>query len=164
MQLNSLMLTLRSLSLWKSLIAFLTRKPQDLIEYQYASPNDNKLTLAPLITYLDNLIINTSIFPKCWKIALVKLLFKKGDKTRCNNYTPISILNSTSKVSEKLLSMQMRVYSECKELLTNYQFGIRWKRSTTDTINIITEHLYDHFNDGRITQGQFVDLSKAFFK
>ena len=119
---------------------------------------DNKLTLAPLITCLANLMIKTSIFPVCLKIARVKPLFKKGDKTRSNNYRPISILNLTSKVLEKLLSMQIREYLERKNLLTNYQFGFRSKLSTTDAINIIMEQLYNNFYDRGITEGVILDF------
>mgnify|MGYP001801456696 CR=1 FL=1 len=120
------------------------------------------LVIIPVLVYLTNLIIKSSVFPNCLKIARVKPLFKKGDRYVCTNYRPISVLSSVSKIIEKLLSFQIRDYFETNSLLTDCQFGFRTKRSTTDAINYIMERLYQNFNSRKITQGVFLDVSKAF--
>ena len=123
---------------------------------------ENKLTLTPVLTHLTNLIIKNSLFPDCLKVARVKPLFKKGDKTDQNNYRPISILNSISKIVERVLSFQIRDFLESNNLLTEFQFGFRQNLSTTDAINKIMEKLYTNFDQSKITQGVFLDFSKAF--
>ena len=126
------------------------------------SIKDSKHVIIPVLVYLTNLIIKSSVFPNCLKIARVKPLFKKGDRYICTNYRPISVLSSISKIIEKLLSFQIRDYFETNSLLTDCQFGFRTKRSTTDAINYIMERLYQNFNSRKITQGVFLDFSKAF--
>ena len=54
----------------------------------------------PLINIF-NLCISSGMFPSRWKIARVIPLHKKGDKSDVNNYLPIVILSSLSKVFEK---------------------------------------------------------------
>jgi hypothetical protein len=43
------------------------------------------------------------IFPDRLKYAIVKPLFKKGDRSCISNYRPISMLSSFSKVFEKVM-------------------------------------------------------------
>ena len=74
------------------------------------SLKENKLVLVPIVAHLVNLVSVSGISPNCMKIARVKPLFKKGDKLSCNNYRPISVLNSVSKVVEKVLSNQVREF------------------------------------------------------
>lgn len=63
--------------------------------------------LEPLY-YNYNLGITNGIFPENWKSAIIKLLYKNGDKTCINNYRPISMLSNFSKISRKLLILYFR--------------------------------------------------------
>ena len=49
---------------------------------------DGASLLATPITQLYNLSISSGGFPDAWKIAKLKLLFKKGSKTDPKNYRP----------------------------------------------------------------------------
>ena len=60
------------------------------------------------VTHICNKSIPSGIFPDCLKYAVVKPLFKKGDKSKILNYRPISILSSFSKVLEKVMYNQFR--------------------------------------------------------
>ena len=68
---------------------------------------ENSSIIAPILVYLINLILTTSIFPDCMKIARVTPVYKKGDKSKCTNYRPISILSAMSKIVEKILTQQI---------------------------------------------------------
>ena len=46
-------------------------------------------------------------FAKCLKTAYVIPIFKKGDMTNLNNYSPISLLPVLSKVFEKIINEQI---------------------------------------------------------
>ena len=111
---------------------------------------------------LINLIIKTSYFPDCQKIARVRPLHKKGDKSELNNYRPISILTAVSKIIEKVLASQLRCFLESNEMFSTCQFGFREKKSTTSAISKLMEQLYVNFDESKITQGIFLDFSKAF--
>ena len=123
---------------------------------------DHSKTLVPILTHLINLTIRTSTFPDSQKIARVRPLHKKGDKAELNNYRPISILTATSKIIEKVLSFQLRYFLESNEMFCGSQFGFRERKSTTSAISKLLEQLYENFNESRITQGIFLDFSKAF--
>ena len=58
---------------------------------------DNSSTFAPILTHMLNLIVKHSIFPDSQKIARVRPLHKKRDKSELNDYRPVSILTATSK-------------------------------------------------------------------
>ncbi|ELT96652.1 hypothetical protein CAPTEDRAFT_79103, partial [Capitella teleta] len=62
--------------------------------------------IAP-ITLIANQMLTTSVFPNPLKIAKVKPLYKKGDRQLCNNYRPISLLPSISKILEKVMLLQL---------------------------------------------------------
>ena len=64
--------------------------------------------IAPLIItplhYLINLSLETGFVPKVFKIAKIVPIFKEGDCQDFNNYRPISLLSSFSKLMEKIVS------------------------------------------------------------
>ena len=76
--------------------------------------------IIPFISESLALIINqslaTGIFPHRWKIAKVQPLFKKSDNTLFDNYIPIYILPSLSKVFEKVEYKQLYEYCVSKQL------------------------------------------------
>ena len=60
------------------------------------------------LTYICNKYLSLGIFPDRMKYAVVKPLFKKGDKSKTSNYRPISILSSFSKILEKVMFNQLQ--------------------------------------------------------
>ena len=59
--------------------------------------------LAPSLTTLFNLSMSTCTLPEVWKYSNVVPIHKKGKKCKVDNYRPISLLNSVSKVMERLV-------------------------------------------------------------
>jgi hypothetical protein len=64
----------------------------------------SKLSDGNVIFRLD---VGKNVFPNVLKISKVIPLFKKGDKDNMNNYRPISIVPTFSKVFEYLLKKQI---------------------------------------------------------
>jgi len=60
-------------------------------------------------------------FPSQWKIAKVSCLFKKGAKTECDNYRPISLLSIPSKVLEGMITTQLKNHLNSNNLITPHQ-------------------------------------------
>ena len=58
--------------------------------------------LAPSLTTLFNLSMSTCTLPEVWKYSNVVPIHKKGKKCKVDNCRPISLLNSVSKVMERL--------------------------------------------------------------
>ena len=63
--------------------------------------------LAPYICNLDNLMRMESCFPDILKYAEVAVLFKRLDNLDKENYRPINVLMSLSKVFETASCLQM---------------------------------------------------------
>ena len=62
--------------------------------------------IAPSILFIVNKSITSGKFPSVWKEAKVKPLFKAGSNEDVNNYKPISILPTLSKLIEKWVESQ----------------------------------------------------------
>ena len=63
--------------------------------------------VAPPISIAVNQTIHTGIFPDRLKIAKVIPLFKNGNNSLFENYRPISLLPSISKIFEKIFFNQL---------------------------------------------------------
>ena len=74
--------------------------------------------IAHVITYICNLSIKSNTFPDAWKTAKIKPLLKKGSTLNLNNYRPISILPTLSKVLEKHVAIHLYEYLNGHELLS----------------------------------------------
>ena len=57
-------------------------------------------------------------------------LFKSGDESDCNNYRPITVLPTVSKILERAVHQQLYGYLTESNLLTTNQVGFRPKLST----------------------------------
>ena len=66
--------------------------------------------IAPSLVYIINKSICTGSFPNIWKEAKIKPLFKSGDKDDINNYRPISILPTISKLIEKWVDINFSLF------------------------------------------------------
>ena len=66
--------------------------------------------LTPSITYIINKSIESGIFPCAWKNEKVNPIFKNGEKDNVNNYRPISILPTLSKIIEKWIEKKLTFY------------------------------------------------------
>ena len=64
------------------------------------------------VTLIINQSLTTGIFPDKLKVAKVIPIFKKGDKTKFDNYCPISILPAISKILERSIFDQLYEYFE----------------------------------------------------
>jgi Notch-like protein len=56
------------------------------------------------LTVIINLSLNSGEFPELFKIAKVRPLLKKGSKYEVENYRPISMISTFSKILEKIVS------------------------------------------------------------
>ena len=114
------------------------------------------------LTYFFNLCLSTATFPKALKIAVVKPIFKNGDKHLLCNYRPISILPFMSKILEKVIYNQLSSYIINSNILTSRQFGFRNGHSTYMPIMLIQDLITNAFERNEYVVGIYLDLCKAF--
>ena len=116
---------------------------------------------APLL-HLINSSLRESVFPTSEKCAKITPVYKSGERTKMDNYRPISVLPVLSKVLEKVVHKQIYEYLETNKLLSPNQFGFRRSRSTQHAVTYFSDYVRKHMDDGEYTGAVFVDLKKAF--
>ena len=78
------------------------------------------------------------IFPCTFKTAQVVPIFKTGNKNSVNNYRPISLLPSLSKVLEKLIKIRFVKFCDKYDILYDYQYGFREGHSVLHSLLDVT--------------------------
>ena len=117
--------------------------------------------IKPLTIVINQVLIN-GIFPDKLNIAKVVPIFKSGDCTLTNNYSPISLLPVISKVIEKIIYTQLSLYFESNKLFSDSQYGFRPNRSTEQATLELTDRIISAMDNNDVPIGIFLDLSKAF--
>ena len=118
----------------------------------------------PLSIVFNNLF-SIGYFPEIWKIAHVTPIYKRsGPKTDKANFRPISLLPTLSKVCEAI--MHQRLLSHCIDfnLITEHQAAYLKGDSTVTQLLYLVHSIRSSWNEGKITQGVFLDISSAFDK
>ena len=121
-----------------------------------------KTEISPSITLIVNQCLTTGIFPNKLKIAKVVPVFKKGDKDLLNNYRPISMLPSISKIFESVIYNQLYEYLQEHRVITNSQYGFRKKHSTEYTAIELVDRIIEKLDRNKVPFNIYIDLSKAF--
>ena len=121
-----------------------------------------KHELARPLTHLFNLSVTTGVFPAKLKTSRTIPIFKAGDNTSCDNYRPISLLSSISKILEKIVACSLVSHLENNNLLYTNQFGFQKGKSTVHSILQLTNRITKDLNDKKYVLGVFLDLRKAF--
>ena len=70
---------------------------------------------------LMNRSFKEGIFPDIWKIAIVILTIKKGDKSKPSNYRPVALLSCIGKLQERIVFKNMYTFLLDNNLLYKYQ-------------------------------------------
>lgn len=109
-----------------------------------------------------NYILTSSIFPESWKHAKIIPVHKNSSTYNLNDYRPISILSSLSKVFEKLISKQISSFLNHNNLLVNFQSGFRPQHSTETALLKVVSDLRCNINSKLSTALVLLDFSKAF--
>jgi Reverse transcriptase (RNA-dependent DNA polymerase) len=121
-----------------------------------------KSSIALPISHIVNLCFTTGVFPDIFKTAIIKPIYKKGEKTLLNNYRPISVLNNISKLIEKCIKHRLYSFMEYFRLFSPNQNGFRKCMGTSDAIMKFTEKIHKEIDNNKKTLAIFLDLAKAF--
>ena len=106
----------------------------------------------------------TGLLPEQWKVSKIIPVFKKGDKTKIENYRPIANLCSDSKVFEKLILKQIHYLESTNKLdLTGkQQHGFKKHKSTTTAGKLLQSIIARAADDDCFVLMASLDLSAAF--
>ena len=121
---------------------------------------DNSDICAPILTNIFNSCINNGVFPDQLKLADITPIFKSVDSMAKKNYRPVSILNSVSKLFEKLIQKQLNPFFDDK--LSEYLCGYRKGNSTQYALLNLIESWKKYRDNHGYSAAVLMDLSKAF--
>jgi hypothetical protein len=120
------------------------------------------LNIVDIFSYICNLCFEKGIFPEALKTAKVIPKYKKGNRKIIDNYRPISILDTFSKIFEKAIKKRMLNFLNRNNFFSGLQFGFREGKSTEDAFLKVVTEIYDGVNSGNKTAAMFIDIKKAF--
>ena len=104
--------------------------------------------------------LKESCFPYCWMVSSVVPVFKNvGERSIAKNYLLVSPLSLVGKVFEKLVNNRIIDHLEKCGLFTDFQYGFRSSRLTSDLLTFVFARA---FNRSGATRPVAFDKSKAF--
>lgn len=110
-----------------------------------------------------NLVWRLGIYPTSWSESLIIPLLKPGkDSVLPSSYHPISLLNCTGKVLEKMANKRLFWHLEDKKILNSFQSGVGKKRSTIDNLDVLENKIAKGFASREHTVAVFLDIVKAY--
>ena len=109
--------------------------------------------------------LQLSYMPQQWKSAIVIMIFKPcKDPILVISYRPISLLNTFSKLLERVVLIRLSDWLDEKHILSEPQAGIRKNKQTKDHKFRIIQDVQAAFNRGFKVGAIFIDIKKAFEK
>ena len=119
-------------------------------------------SLSKSISLLFQTCLNKCEFPSAWKIADITAIHKGNSLLEVENYRPVSLLDTMSKVLEKVL--YDTVEAKIRKSLHESQFGFTPRRSPDAQMICFLSELYQELNNPSVDLLSviYLDVSKAF--
>jgi hypothetical protein len=116
--------------------------------------------LAPSLTLLFHISMESGVIPRDWRDANVVPVFKKGPKDCVSNYRPISLLCVVSKIMERCI--YNHVFAAVEPHIHPLQHGFVKGRSCATQLLNVYNRVGATLDQGDQTDIVFLDISKAF--
>ena len=120
--------------------------------------------LAPFITLLINKSLATGCFPASFKHAVIFPLLKKNDMDpgELKNFRPVSNLPLLSKLTERVVQIQLQAYLDTHGMMSKHQSAYRKFHSTETALARIYNDLLVATDEGKVSAICLLDLTAAF--
>lgn len=121
------------------------------------------ISLVEKITLLFNKIMINQKFPTVWSsIKVIPILKPNKDPNQISSYRPIALINTLTKIFNKLIKIRLDYHLDKFNLLPLLSFGFRKKKSTHECISYILHEVNENTARGFYTLVIVTDISKAF--
>lgn len=107
-----------------------------------------------------NLILKNKEYPTLWKKSKICPIFKSGKKSEINNYRPVAIICTPSKIFESILYKY--IFSHISEVIDRDQHGFMPRRSTETNLTSFLHKINKSIDSNKQVDVIFTDFSKAF--
>ena len=120
--------------------------------------------IAPALTLLYQTSLNTGVIPSEWKIANVTPVFKKGERSKPENYRPISLTSVPCKLLEHIIVGTIMDYCDIHNIICPQQHGFRRGHSCETQLLGLVDEITQTMDKGGQEDLIVLDFSKAFDK
>ena len=137
-------------------------------------PHSDSITPRLLIDNMDSLAIplciiyrksmSSGLVPIDWRTANVTPIFKKGAKTKAENYRPVSLTSIPCKMFESIIKDQLINHLLENHLIKNTQHGFLSNKSVTTNLLEFLEKITEMFDNNKPLDIIYLDFAKAFDK
>jgi hypothetical protein len=100
--------------------------------------------------------------PERWRKGVIQYFHKSGSKTDMANYRGITLLDTISKLFNRVLADRLLTYAEETTMLHEAQNAFRRGRSTDQHIYTLSQVLRGRLRQGKATYAFFLDLKQAY--
>ncbi|KAJ3652587.1 hypothetical protein Zmor_018539 [Zophobas morio] len=100
--------------------------------------------------------------PLEWRSAMVKPIYKKGDKFVADNYRPVSLTSHVVKIAESIVYDALIEFMINCNIIPTEQHGFVPGRSVTTNLLCSLEDWTKTLDSGESTDVLYLDFSKAF--
>ena len=153
--------------------------PKDIDEaikelHPYSATPDGDMPARVLLSCKDHLSyplyllwsksLNSGEIPACLKHQYITPVFKKGDRTKAENYRPVSITSHLIKVFERVLRVRIVKFLEENNFLSKHQHGFRKMRSCLTQLLEHFDNVLKTLSSGDEVDVIYLDYAKAFDK
>ena len=120
--------------------------------------------IAPILTVIFVQSLDSGHIPKDWLSANITPVFKKGDRSKPNNYRPISLTSICCKLLEHILYHHIIDHLNTNSILIDQQFGFRSGHSCEAQLISVVEDIHLAMEQCHQVDVIFIDFQKAFDK
>ena len=120
--------------------------------------------LVPHLAVVFRRLLRFGLLPVCRRVANVTPIPKDPPSSSVANYRPISLTPILSKVFERLGSVRLRHFVECRGVLPTTQFAYRKGFGTCDALLCVAHTLQSGLELGQEARMIQIDFSDAFDK
>lgn len=118
--------------------------------------------IAKPLTHIFNRSVELGIFPENMKVSRCIPIFKSGSPFSLDNFRGVVMINSFSKIFEKVFSERLTCFLDDNNFFIDTQFGFRRKVSTTHAIAAILNEITNKLNDDKLVMALLCDIKKCF--
>lgn len=115
------------------------------------------------LTNLMNLVMKEQIYPESWKqIKVVPILKPDKNPELITSYRPIALINSLTKIFNKLLKNRLDKHIGKHNILPELSFAFQRFKSTHQCVAFVLTEIQNNTYDNYLTFVIVTDISKAF--
>ena len=117
---------------------------------------------APPLTQIINASMSSGIVPDVFKRTRTIPIHKSKSKTDINNYRPISLVSSFSKLLERIVKSRLMSFLVSSNFFYTHQYGFLPKSGTANAVFDTVVKIQEAIDCGKRAAVTFIDLRKAF--